>query len=219
MSVVHNRKLSFSLQLLFVSLIRHETRKLNCATEKPSEMENYLRMETESFSAFLPDFPSFSYQTEVCVNRGGVVGGWWAVERWESLLSKGLRTKQETIPLFWLVLATSVWNLKDWNSHAMLMSVLRSEHAHTHIHAYMDTHVHTQWSKCAACLVEQRHESCEAPIGCYEERMLNRLNIPHDSSVTLVESRLMFYLGQSAADACVFVNLPKKTRGIMTSLM
>lgn len=43
-----------------------------------------------------------------------VVGGWWASGKVGSLsFQKGLRTKQETIPLFWLVVATSVWNFEE----------------------------------------------------------------------------------------------------------
>lgn len=79
------------------------------------------------------------------------------MERWESLLSKGLRTKQETIPLFWLVVATSVWNFEEVNSHVMFMSVLRSEHAHK-------AYVHTQRRECLACFDKQRHEDCEPPV-------------------------------------------------------
>lgn len=92
------------------------------------------------------------------------------MERWESPLSKGPRTKQETIPLFWLVVATSVWNLEEVNSHVMFMSALRSEHAHTntntstHSHLHTDTHTHTRWRECLACLNKQRHEDCEPPV-------------------------------------------------------
>lgn len=56
------------------------------------------------------------------------------MERWASLLSKESRTKQETIPLFWPVVATSVWNF-ELNSHV----TLRSEHARTNT----NTHIHT----------------------------------------------------------------------------
>lgn len=36
---------------------------------------------------------------------------------------------------------------------------------------------------------------------------MNRLNTCQDGSVTLVESGLVFYVGQSALDACVFMSL------------
>lgn len=82
------------------------------------------------------------------------------MERWESLLSKGPRTKQETIPLFWLVVATSVWNFEEVNSHVMFMSVLRSEHAHTNT----SKRTFTQRRECLACFDKQRQEDCEPPV-------------------------------------------------------
>lgn len=63
------------------------------------------------------------------------------MERWESLLSKESRTKQETIPLFWLVVATSVWNF-ELNSHVALMSALRPEHARTNTNTSTHTFTH-----------------------------------------------------------------------------
>lgn len=57
------------------------------------------------------------------------------------------RTKQETIPLFWLVVATSVWNFEEVNSHVLFMSVPRSEHAHTNINTSTHNHSHTHTVK------------------------------------------------------------------------
>lgn len=124
----------------------------------------------------------------------------WAVERWESLLSKGPRTKQETIPLFWLVVATSVWNFEEVNSHVMFMSVLRSEHAHTNTSKRTFTHsAGNVWHASIS-----RDTKTWTPCGCYEEPSLNRLNTLRDDSVTLVEYGLLFFVGQSAPRARVF---------------
>lgn len=124
----------------------------------------------------------------------------WAVERWESLLSKGPRTKQETIPLFWLVVATSVWNFEEVNSHVMFMSVLRSEHAHTNTSKRTFTHsAGNVWHASIS-----RDTKTWTPCGCYEEPSLNRLNTLRDDSVTLVEYGLLFFAGQSAPRARVF---------------
>lgn len=47
------------------------------------------------------------------------------------LFQKRPRTKQETILLFWLVVATSVWNLEEVSSHVALVRERRSECART----------------------------------------------------------------------------------------
>lgn len=47
------------------------------------------------------------------------------VEVGVSPFRRRLRTKQESIVLFWLAVATSVWNLKEVDSRV----ALRSEHA------------------------------------------------------------------------------------------
>jgi len=101
-------------------------------------MENYLLKRTlEAFQLSSPDFPSFSYETEHCVIEGGryVDGGWW---KGGSLpFQKGPRTKQETIPLFWLVVATSVWNLAEVNPHVcahVCAQVRACTHKQTHTH-------------------------------------------------------------------------------------
>lgn len=63
----------------------------------------------------------------MCAGGGGVVGG-RRLKGDGLLFQKGFAgTKQETFPLFWLVVATSVWNFEEANSHV----VLRSEHART----------------------------------------------------------------------------------------
>lgn len=149
-------------------------------------MENHSGMETRRFSAFLSRLSVLC----VCVCQR-VVGGLWVVERWESLLSKESRTKQETIPLFWLVVATSVWNFEEVNSHVML----RSEHAHTNTNTSTHIHRRTQWRECLACLSKQRHVACEPPVDVMRRDWLNRLNTRRDGWVTLVESGLVFSVG------------------------
>lgn len=175
-------------------------------------MENYLLLETlKAFQLSFPDFPSFAYETKewsvcmcfVCSREDIYIYFFffgWAVERWESLLSKGPRTKQETIPLFWLVVATSVWNFEEVNSHVMFMSVLRSEHAHTNTSKRTFTHsAGNVWHASIS-----RDTKTWTPCGCYEEPSLNRLNTLRDDSVTLVEYGLLFFVGQSAPRARVF---------------
>lgn len=165
----------------------------------------------ESFSAFLSRLSILCLWDQgvkcvhvLCVFEGGYIYIFfffgWAVERWESLLSKGPRTKQETIPLFWLVVATSVWNFEEVNSHVMFMSVLRSEHAHTNTSKRTLTHsAGNVWHASIS-----RDTKTWTPCGCYEEPSLNRLNTLRDDSVTLVEYGLLFFVGQSAPRARVF---------------
>lgn len=91
-----------------------------------------------------------------CVSDGGER----MLVRWKGgSLSFQKGTKQEAIPLFWLVVGTSAWNFEE---------VEFTGYAHVSTQVRACTHrnkcIHTQWRECVACLSRQGHRDRQPPV-------------------------------------------------------
>lgn len=103
----------------------------------------------------------------VCAGSRGVVGGLWL--KGDGLLFQRAfaGSKQETFLLFWLVVATSVWNFEEENSHV----ALRSEHACMHAQTQTQRRAYTNILRAAEGNAWHASIGSDAkpPGGCYEE--------------------------------------------------
>lgn len=150
-----------------MSEIRHKSCKWNRSTWAPSEMENYLLLETlKAFQLSFPDFPSFAYETKewsvcmcfVCSREDiyiyffffWVSGGKVGVSPF-----KRAENKTGNHPL---VLARGSYKcLEFWGGEfTCYVHVCAQVRACTHKH--IQAYVHTQRRECLACFDKQRHE-------------------------------------------------------------